>query len=139
MKKVKWWMRVIGIFYLILTIMNLYGLYFNLDFIKQNLPSGLGNDDLAVQRFADAWLVFVYDLGATAMALLVGSFDPIKSKYLIVFVLLAEFFRGIVCDLTWINRGYDPKSYYLFILIHIVIISTGLFMLKKLDDHSVKG
>ncbi len=46
-------------------------------------------------------------------------------------VIGAELFRGIVCDGIWISKGYDKMSYGIFILIHAVIIITGINFLAK--------
>lgn len=131
MKSLQWWMRIVGGFYFLLTVMNLYGLFINLDFFRSNLPAPMNTDTLAVTSFMDAWMVFVFELGSIALVLLYFSKDPLANKGLIWLVIIAEIFRGIVCDALWITRGYEAASYLVFIGIHAIIIVTGVIFLRK--------
>lgn len=130
MKKLQWWMRIVGVFYLLLTLMNLYGLFLNPAFFQGNLPAPINTDELAVRSFTDAWMVFVFELGSIAVVLLWFSKNPLQNKGVIWLVILAEIFRGIVCDALWIGRGYDAGSYIPFIVIHAIIIVTGWRFLR---------
>lgn len=130
MKKLQWWMRIVGAFYLLLTLMNLYGLFLNPQFFRGNLPAPINTDELAVRSFTDAWMVFVFELGSIAVVLLWFSKNPLQNKGIIWLVILAEIFRGIVCDALWITRGYDARSYVPFIIIHFLIILTGWLFLR---------
>ena len=133
MKKLQWWMRIVGGFYLLLTLMNLYGLFINPQFFAGNLPAPINTDELAVRSFIDAWMVFVFELGSIAAVLLWFSKKPLENKGIIWLVILAEIFRGIVCDAIWITRGYDAKSYIPFIFIHAIIILTGWLFLRQAE------
>lgn len=130
MKKLQWWMRIVGAFYLLLTLMNLYGLFLNPQFFRGNLPAPINTDELAVRSFTDAWMVFIFELGSIAVVLLWFSKNPLQNKGIIWLVILAEIFRGIVCDALWITRGYDARSYVPFIIIHFLIILTGWLFLR---------
>ena len=59
MTKLKRWFRIVGVFYLLLTLMNLYGIFINPQFYRDEL--GIAND-LAVKAFIDAWMAFVMDM-----------------------------------------------------------------------------
>lgn len=131
MKKLQWWMRIVGGFYLLLTLMNLYGLFVNPQFFQSNLPAPINTDELAVHSFTDAWMVFVFELGSIGAVLLWFSKNPLENKGLIWLVILAEIFRGVVCDAIWISRGYDSGRYIPFIIVHLLIIGTGWWFLKK--------
>ena len=131
MKKVTWWLRIVGGFYLLLTLMNLVFLFISPAAFKDSLPAPMSVDPLAVSAFADAWLVFVFELGSLGAAMLYASRKPAQSGSLIVAIILAEIFRGIVADGIWIARGYSAASYIPFIVIHAIIIITGILFWKQ--------
>ena len=123
-------MRIVGGFYFLLTLMNLYGLFISPEFFKGNLPAPINTDELAVRSFTDAWMVFVFELGTIAAVLLWFSKKPLENKGVIWLVILAEIFRGVVCDAIWITRGYEAGSYVPFIIVHLIIILTGWWFLR---------
>lgn len=131
MKNLTWWMRIVGSFYLLLTLMNLYGLFIHPAFFANNLPEKYQAVPMAAESFANSWMVFVFELGVLGVCLLKASGQPLKAKWLIIAVIWAEIFRGIVCDSIWIARGFDAMSYGIFIVIHLIIIMTGFMFQKK--------
>jgi hypothetical protein len=122
-------MRIVGGFYLLLTLMNLYFFAFDDTYIGDTLP--FEADEFAIRAFNDAWLVFVLELGVLGAMLLYGSTRAEQAGLLIVTVVLAEVFRGVVADAIWIQRGYSAGSYGAFIAIHLVIIVTGVMVLRQ--------
>jgi len=132
MNKLKWWFRIVGAFYLLLTLMNVYFLFFGggIQMLADTLPAPMNADPLAGQAFADAWLVFVFELGVLGAMALVASRDPAKNRIMAWVIIWAELFRGAVADAIWIARGYSA-SYYAFIAIHLVIIATGVMFLRQ--------
>ncbi len=129
MTKTKWWLRVVGAFYLLLTAMNLYGLFINTSFFNSTLPYEA--TDTTVKAFADAWLVFVAELGVLGGMMLYASRNPERSSVLVWTIVWAEVFRGIVTDAIWISRGYSTSSYAVFIVIHLIIIATGVYFIRQ--------
>lgn len=128
----KWWFRIVGAFYLLLTMMNMYFLFFGgSQMLTDTLPVPMNADPLAGQAFADAWLVFVFELGVLGAMSLVASREPAKNRIMAWVIIWAEVFRGIVADAIWIARGFDATSYMVFILIHLVIIVTGVMFLRQ--------
>jgi len=134
--KVTWWLRLVGGFYILLTLMNLGFLFLSPEALKDTLPAPLSGDPLAVRAFADAWLVFVLELGALGAAMLYASRRPERSGSLIVAIILAEVFRGIFADVIWITRGYAAASYIAFIVIHVIIIVTGILFWRRATGKS---
>lgn len=132
MNKLKWWFRIVGVFYLLLTLMNLYGLFLGgSQLFADTLPAPLNTDALAVRAFSDAWMVFVFELGVLGAMALVASRDPAKNRIMAWVIIWAEVFRGILADAIWITRGYDAGSYSGFIVIHLVIVATGIMFLRQ--------
>lgn len=133
MNKLKWWLRIVGAFYLLLTSMNVYFLFFGgSQMLADILPAPMNADPLAGQAFADAWLVFVFELGVLGVMSLVASRDLAKNRIMAWVIIWAEVFRGILADAIWITRGYDAGSYIVFIVIHLAIAATGILFLRQM-------
>jgi len=132
MNKLKWWFRVVGAFYLFLTAGNLYGLFFTSgQMFADMLPAPLNTVPLAARAFSDAWMVFVFELGVLGAMAFVASRGPVKNQIMAWVIIWAEVFRGIVADAIWITRGYAVSSYAVFIVIHIIIIATGVIFVRQ--------
>lgn len=132
MNKLIWWMRIVGGFYLLLTVMNIWALFLGgTQLLADTLPAPMNTEPLAVRAFTDAWLVFVFELGVLGVMLLYAARHPAQSRMLVLAVIGAEIFRGVVADIVWIMRGYSAASYIPFIIIHLVIILTGLVFLRQ--------
>ncbi|OGO74717.1 MAG: hypothetical protein A3K45_00765 [Chloroflexi bacterium RIFOXYC12_FULL_59_14] len=132
MNKLKWWLRVVGVFYLLLTALNLSALFLGGgQMFADTLPAPMNTDVLAVRAFGDAWMVFVFELGVLGAMALVASREPAKNRIMAWVIIWAEVFRGIVGDVIWITRGYDAASYAIFIVIHLAIVVTGVMFVRQ--------
>jgi hypothetical protein len=131
-KRLTWWYRIVGGFYLLLTVMNLYFLFIgDSQTLADTLPSPLNTEPLAVQAFGDAWLVFVFELGVLGAMALVAARSPLENKIMAWVIIWTEVFRGALADAIWIGRGYSATSYLAFIVIHLVIIVTGVLFVRQ--------
>lgn len=140
MNKLRWWFRIIGIFYLLLTMMNLFFLFFsNGQMFADTLPAPMNIEPLAVRAFMDAWMVFVFEFGVLGAMALVASRKPGQSRIMAWVIILAELFRGVVADAIWIGRGYAASSYIGFIVIHVVIMATGVWFLRQVQVEAVSA
>lgn len=132
MKKLTWWFRIVGIFYLLLTLMNIYALFLGgIQLLSDTLPAPMNTEPLAVRAFSDAWLVFVFELGVLGAMALAASRAPLQNRIMAWVIIWAEAFRGIVADAIWIGRGYSAVSYTVFIVIHLIIIVTGVMFVRQ--------
>lgn len=133
MKKITWWFRIVGAFYLLLTTMNMYFLFVGdgIQMFADTLPAPMNADPLASRAFADAWLVFVFEFGVLGVMSLVASRDPAQNRIMAWVIIWAEIFRGIVADAIWIMRGYNADSYIGFIVVHLIIVFTGFVFLRQ--------
>jgi hypothetical protein len=82
MKKLQWWFRIVGVFYLLLTLMNVYFLFLadGNQMFADTLPAPINTEPLAVSAFMDAWLVFVLEFGVLGAMALVASRSPLQNK-----------------------------------------------------------
>ncbi len=121
-----------GVFYLLMTLMNVYFLFFGgAQLFADTLPAPMNADPLAVRAFMDAWLVFVLEFGVLGVMALVASRAPVQNSIMAWVIIGAEVFRGIVADVIWIGRGYSATSYTVFILIHLIVIITGVLFVRR--------
>jgi len=135
MKKLVWWFRIVGVFYLLLTLMNLYALFGGGEALfADTLREPMKGDVKAMRAFMDAWMVFVFELGVLGAMAVWSSRQPALTRILAWTIIWAEVFRGIVADAIWIAWGYDPVSYSVFIVIHLVIIVTGVWALRSAES-----
>lgn len=99
MKKLTWWFRIVGIFYLLLTLMNVYALFLGgTQMLADTLPAPMNTDSLAVRAFSDAWMVFVFELGVLGAMALAASRAPQQNRIMGWVIIWAEVFRGILAD-----------------------------------------
>ncbi len=125
MAKLKWWMRAVGAFYLLLTVMNIYGIFLGGgQMLTMNAPFTV--DAAGVRLAGDFWLVFVLDLLVIGAFLLWASRNPLKYIALVWVIIWLELIRGVADDLYLIAQGYQAGGYVGFIVVHIVIIVTGI-------------
>jgi hypothetical protein len=84
-----------------------------------------------VARFVvDTWVTFGIYLGSVGIALLVASTTPARAAVL-VWTIVAMELGGIVVDVYKLTRGYEPNAPVTWVVIHSVVITTGLLTLRK--------
>lgn len=129
MKKLQWWLRGVGIFYLFLTAVNLYAIFINTQFLKLDIPFPV--DDAGFRITLDFWLTFILDLLVVGAFLLWASREPLKHINLVWLVIWLELIRGVADDFYLIARGYDAGFYTGFTVVHIIIIATGIIFARQ--------
>lgn len=132
MNKLKWWFRIVGVFYLLLAVMNLWGVFNPQAFsgmIVFPFPTSAG----VVQAFLDAWAAFAFEMLGIGTFLLWASRNPLKHLSTVWFVVWLEFTHGVLDDLYLIVRGYDAVGYTVFIVIHLIIIVTGVMFAREVS------
>lgn len=137
MKRLTWWFRIVGGFYLLLAAMNLYFVLIN--------PSGMTSmgsypfpitPDTA-QAFVDGWSPFAFELVGIATFMLWASFNPRRYLGAVWLLVWLEFTHGVLDDIYLIWRGYDMVGYLVFIAIHLAIIVTGVLFVRQAEAEVV--
>lgn len=135
--RLKWWMRVIGAFYLLLGITNTPPLMAARMGVQYPFLE-LGLEHLAVKAIIDLWFVFGAESAVLGFMLLVASVAPLRNKILVQMVLLLELVR-ILLDLFWIGRGYyGVAPYIMWIVFHTAIILSGWRLLRQAQSASAR-
>ena len=134
MKKLTWWFRIVGAFYMLLAIMNMYALFVNPGVLKSSIPFPL--DDLGLKVALDMWSPFAFDLLGIGTFLLWASRNPQKYIGVVWFTVWLEFLHGVLDDLFLISRGYDAAGYIGFTVVHLIIIATGIVFVRQVEAQS---
>jgi hypothetical protein len=113
MTRLKWWMRLVGVLYLALGLLNF------LRFLTAPFEVGYG------------WQLFGLDLAILGAFLVAVARDPGKNMIVVYVVLVQEVIRGIGADLYAIAQGGPLGLYLTFIVIHLVIITTGIVFSRR--------
>lgn len=130
MKKIKWWFRIVGVWYLLLFLMNIYMMFLgDKQYLAEMFP--FPADEWAIRAFVDGWSPFLFEVFGIATFALWASREP--GKYISAALLLVwlEFTHGVMDDIFLIARGYDAVGYLIFIVIHLIIIVTGLVFTRQ--------
>lgn len=133
MKKVVWWFRIVGAFYSLLAVLNLYGTFVNSDFFATSFPF----TDEAMQAFLDGWSPFVFEMVGIATFCLWASRNPARYLGAVWLLVWLELLHGVVDDIYLISRGYSAAGYLLFILVHLVIIATGVWAVRDAEQKPI--
>jgi hypothetical protein len=124
-------MRIVGAFYVFLFVA---ATFIRLP-IRAEGPEGLldraAAGDPTANFVVDTWVVLGLELGVIGAALLIGSRVPTKATAVVWMVMGSELVWGIGSDVYKLVRGYPLSVSGPWILIHSVIILTGLLALRS--------
>jgi hypothetical protein len=129
MIKTKWWLRVVGVFYLLLAFGSLWLFFINPHSFDAMFP--FSNDALSFRAFSDAWLIFVLDLAVLGGIMLYAALEPARNGILVLTVAILELIRGAGGDLLWMTRGWSTAHYIPFMILHLIIGFTGIYFLRQ--------
>ena len=130
MKKLQWWFRVIGVWYLLLGLMNIYMMFLgDTQYLIDSLP--FPADEWAIRAFVDGWSPFLFEMFGIATFALWASRSPSKHISAALLLVWLEFMHGVLDDIFLIARGYEAGGYIGFIVIHLIIIVTGVLFARR--------
>src|SRR6266536_2877212 len=95
MQTLRWWLRIVGVFYVLQFVMNAV-VHAPITAVgpKDALAMASAGDPTA--RFlVDTWLTFGLEIGAIGMVLVVASRIPAQAKLLVWMIIGIELARGI--------------------------------------------
>ena len=131
MQTLRWWLRIVGVFYVLQFVLNAI-VHAPISTVgpKGALALASAGDPLA-KFLVDTWITFGLEIGAIGVALVVASRIPEQAKVLVWTIIAIELARGIANDVYMIARGYDVTVFIIWIVIHTVVILTGLLALGR--------
>jgi len=131
MQTLRWWLQIVGVFYVLQFVLNAI-VHAPISTVgpKDALALASAGDPLA-KFLVDTWVTFGLEIGAIGVALVVASRRPEHAKVLVWTIIAIELARGIANDVYMIARGYDVTVFIIWIVIHTVVILTGLLALGR--------
>lgn len=137
MKKLQWWFRIVGVWYLLLVLMNIYMMFLgDPQYLSDNIP--FPTDQWVLRAFVDGWSPFLFEMFGIAIFSLWASRKPAKYISAALLLVWLEFMHGVLDDIFLIVRGYDASGYIAFIIIHLMIIATGLWAVRRSQTEIAK-
>lgn len=135
MNRLKWWFRAVGAIYVLL------GIGFIPLLNAARIPLMLPGFDapaggVAYRGLLDFSFMFGLDLLVIGGFLLHASRDPLKHVPIVWLVVALEAVRGILDDIYMIAQGYAAPVYIGFIVLHLVIIATGIRSVRQAQAES---
>lgn len=132
MKKLTWWFRLVGVWYLLLVLMNVYMMFLgDPQYLSSNIP--FPTDEWALRAFVDGWSPFLFEMAGIATFALWASRKPAKYASAAILLVWLEFTHGVLDDIFLIARGYEAGGYIAFIVIHLLIIATGIWAVRRTE------
>ncbi|MEX2548735.1 MAG: BphX family protein [Nitriliruptoraceae bacterium] len=123
------WMRIVGGCYVLLALFNTPPVI-TARFEAQYPDLEVAVDSPAAGALVDVWFMFGLEVVVIGAALLFLARDPLRGLPLVWVVLALEVVRGILDDVYLLARGHDPVIYLGWIVIHLVIVVTGLLAIR---------
>ena len=134
MNKFKWWLRIVGVFYLL----QFVGMALVRAPIRTFGPEGTlaraDAGDPVAEFVVDTWVTFGLEVGAIGACLFLASRHLHLASGVAWTVLAIELTRGIANDVYMIARGIEVPGYLVWIVIHSVVILTGWRSLRAASD-----
>ncbi len=136
MKKLIWWFRIVGAFYLLLALMNMYFVLLNPSFAGDMMAFPFPTTNDTLMAFVDGWSPFAFEILGIATFMLWASRNPRRYLGAVWLLVWLEFLHGVLDDIYLIARGYDTVGYIVFIVIHLIIIGTGVLFGRQAEAES---
>lgn len=131
MTSLRWWMRVVGAFYVLQFVMMAFVRAPIRAFGPEGALAQASAGDGTARFLVDTWVTFGLEVGAIGVAVLIASRIPSQTKTLVWTVIGIELARGIIADIYMLARGINPTGLIVWLVIHTVIIVTGLHALRR--------
>ena len=133
MNKLKWWLRIVGGFYLLLGLVSAVSPVLDpaayAETVATTLPAAYKGDPLAVTAVIDRdfWVTFQWVVLGVLM--FIAARDPARSRFFIWAMVALEFFQYTVVVVVLMARGYPNMIPYL--ILHLLIGATGFMFLRQ--------
>ncbi len=131
MNKLKWWFLIVGGFYLLLALMNMYFVLLNPSAMSAMAAFPFAVTADTTMAFVDGWSPFAFEILGIATFMLWASRDPLKYLGAVWLLVWLELLHGVLDDIYLIVRGYDAVGYIAFIVVHLIIIVTGVAFARQ--------
>lgn len=126
MKLLQFWMRAVGVWYLVIAGASLpFGTG------PGAAVAGLPFDQQYPQRMEDYQFLGGLMFGVLGAALLYGSRDVRQNLIIVYTVIVLEIVRGLLGHAYLLGRGAPTWSFGILLLLHLVIMGTGIDFARR--------
>ena len=129
----RWWLRIVGIFYVFQFVMVAL---VKASIAAQGPPGTLeraAQGDPLARFVVDTWVIFGLEILAIGIALLLAARAAERARALIVAIIAIELCRGIIADIYILLRGGPVVVAVPWLVIHSVVIVTGALALRATE------
>ena len=130
MKRLTWWLRIVGALYLVNGIM----MAIVRAPIRSAGPEGAldraASGDALARFLVDTWIGFGLEVAAIGIVMMACAGSPRAAIALVWAVIGIEIARGLIYDVYMLTQGYPLAVYLPWIGIHAVVVATGLWALR---------
>jgi len=130
MNALQWWMRLVGVFYLLMSAGALTRMAIRVEGPEGLLERAAAGEPTA-RLVVDTWVTFGLALGVIGVSLLFFSRAPEGAGSLVKTVIALELGWGIPIDIYKIVRGYKKSILFGWMAMHVLISLTGLAALAR--------
>jgi BphX-like protein len=123
-------MQIVGAFYVLQFVMMVLVRAPIRTFGPNGTLSKAAAGDTLARFVVDTWTIFGLEVGAVGVMLLIATRRTELAAGAIWTVLAIEVGRGLIADTYMIARGIHVGGYLVWIVIHSVVIVTGLLALR---------
>ncbi|HEY66311.1 MAG TPA: BphX family protein [Caldilineae bacterium] len=126
----QWWFRIVSVIYLFLGISWAPPIHAN--WMVGGMPgfdAPIGG--VAYRGLLDYTFIFGLELLVMGAFLLYASRQPGHYLWFVWLIVALEIVRGILGDVYMIVNGYETAFYIGFIILHLLIIGTGIAFVRQ--------
>ncbi|MEK6753711.1 MAG: hypothetical protein AABZ00_15755 [Chloroflexota bacterium] len=130
MNKLKWWFRIVGGFYLLLGVPNVYFSLFN----PQALSATYGTitDELAIRVIADTNLIVGLGMAVLGVMMFIAAREPGRAIFFGLAIAMLELFQWVPYNVVaLLHRTLFSSVEIPFLILHLIFGITGIAFLRQ--------
>ena len=130
MTKLKWWLRVVGVFYLLIGGANAYFALFN----PQALTASYGaiTDELAVRVIAETNLIVGLGMAVLGVMMFIAAREPGRARFFGLAIVVLELFQWVPYNVVaFLHRTLFSSVEISFLILHLIFGITGIVFLRQ--------
>lgn len=129
MNKLKWWLRIVGGWYLLIGLAGFFIPFFNPKLYAADLPPAYARNELAAMASIDMNFVVMLVFLVLGTMMFVAARDPGRARFFIWAMICLEFFAYAVVNVIWTFRGWENTLPIL--ILHLIFGVTGIMFLRQ--------
>lgn len=134
MSQLKWWLHIVGGFFIFLVLVSLPPIRGNA-FVSVLLAQLVEQATPVFGSALDLGGVFGLELGLIGLMLIVAAHAPFQALSLVYPIIVLEVARGVLNDIDMLRWDNSILFYVIFIIIHLLILVSGVAFLQPLRNY----